>query len=165
MAKKSRAIPKGFHSITPYLTVQDVPQAMDFYTRAFGAEEVMRINGPQGKISHGEIKIGDSILMIAEESPNGTLRSPQSLGGTTASVVLYVKDVDSVFEQALSAGAKEQQPLSNMFWGDRYGRLTDPFGHLWSLATHVEDVSPEEMGRRAQEATKAPQRAHATGTS
>ncbi|HEX4074417.1 MAG TPA: VOC family protein [Candidatus Acidoferrales bacterium] len=164
MAKKSRAIPKGFHSITPYLTVRDVPQAMDFYKRAFGAEEVMRVNSSEGKISHGEIKIGDSIVMIAEESPNGSLRSPQSLGGTTASVVLYVKDVDSVFEQALSAGAKEQQPLANMFWGDRYGRLTDPFGHLWSLATHVEDVSPEEMSRRTQEAMSTPQRARAAGS-
>jgi len=164
MAKKSRAIPKGFHSITPYLTVQDVPQAMDFYARAFGAEEVMRVNGPEGKISHGEIKIGDSIMMIAGEMPNGRLRSPQSLGGTTASIVLYVKDVDSVFEQALAAGAKEEQPLANMFWGDRYGRVSDPFGHLWLLATHVEDVSPEEMARRAQEMSSPAQRAHAAGS-
>jgi PhnB protein len=165
MAKKAHAIPKGFHSVTPYLAVQDVPQAIDFYRRAFGAEEIMRMNGPHGTVSHAEIKIGDSIIMLAEETPNGGLRSPQSLGGSAVSMVLYLKDVDSTFEQALSAGAKEQQPLSNMFWGDRYGRLTDPFGHSWSLATHVEDVSPEEMSRRAQEAMKATRRAHAAGSS
>lgn len=164
MAKKAHAIPKGFHSVTPYLTVQDVAQAIDFYKRAFGAEEVMRMDGPYGKVSHGEIKIGDSIVMIAEEGPSGGLRAPQSLGGSTVSVVLYVKDVDPVFEQALSAGAKEQQPLANMFWGDRYGRLTDPFGHSWSLATHVEDVSPEEMGRRAREAMKTTQQARAASS-
>jgi PhnB protein len=159
MAKKANAVPKGFHSVTPYLAVQDVAQAIDFYKRAFGAEEVMRMDGPHGKVSHGEVKIGDSIVMITDENFSGGLRSPQSVGGSTVSIVLYVKDVDPVFEQALSAGAKEQQPLANMFWGDRYGRLTDPFGHSWSLATHVEDVSPEEMARRAQEAMKAQARA------
>jgi PhnB protein len=122
------------------------------------------MNNPQGAVSHAEIKIGDSIVMLAEESPSSGLRSPQSLGASTVSILLYVNDVDSAFKQAISAGAKEQQPLSNMFWGDRYGRLTDPFGHSWSLATHVEDVAPEEMQKRAQEAMKTTQHARAAGT-
>jgi PhnB protein len=164
MAKKAHAIPKGFHSATPYLAVKDVEEAIDFYKRAFDAEEAMRIKSPHGTVSHAEIKIGDSIILISEETPNGGLRSPQSLGGSTVSIVLYLKDVDSAFEQALSAGAKEQQALGNMFWGDRYGRVTDPFGHSWSLATHIEDVSPEEMSRRAQEAMKATERARAASS-
>jgi PhnB protein len=165
MAKQHASpIPRGYHSVTPYLSVHNPAQALDFYKRAFGAEEVMRMNNPQGAVSHAEIKIGDSIVMLAEESPSSGLRSPQSLGASTVSILLYVNDVDSAFKQAISAGAKEQQPLSNMFWGDRYGRLTDPFGHSWSLATHVEDVAPEEMQKRAQELMKATQHARAAGT-
>ncbi|HTW22830.1 MAG TPA: VOC family protein [Candidatus Baltobacteraceae bacterium] len=161
MAKHVNAIPQGYHSVTPYLSVHNAAQALEFYKRAFGAHEVMRTNGPQGSVAHAEIKIGDSIVMLAEESASSGLRSPQSLGATTASIFLYVNDVDSTFKQAVSAGAKSQQPVADMFWGDRYGRLTDPFGHSWSIATHIEDVSPDEMNRRAQEATK--QRAHAAG--
>jgi PhnB protein len=165
MAKQHASpIPRGYHTVTPYLSVRNAAQALDFYKRAFGAEEVMRMNNPQGAVSHAEIKIGDSIVMIAEEASSSGLRSPQSLGSSTVSIFLYLNDVDTTFKQAISAGAKEQQPLSNMFWGDRYGRLTDPFGHSWSLATHVEDVAPEEMQKRAQEAMKATQHARAAGT-
>jgi PhnB protein len=161
MAKHVKPVPEGYHSATPYLAVSDGARAIDFYKRAFNASEIMRMNGPDGKVSHAEIKIGDSILMLGPA--NGDLKSPESLNGSTVSIFLYLEDVDSTFKRALSAGAKEVQPLNNMFWGDRYGRLADPFGHSWSLATHVEDVSPEEMGRRAQEAAKAAQRAHAAG--
>jgi len=164
MAKHASYIPQGYHTVTPYLSVHNAAQALDFYKRAFGAEEVMRMNGPQGTVSHAEIKIGDSIVMLAEESASTGLRSPQSLGSSTVSILLYVKDVDSAFKQAISAGAKSQQPLADMFWGDRYGRLTDPFGHSWSLATHIEDVAPEEMQKRAQEAMKATQHARAAGS-
>jgi len=164
MAKQVSPIPRGYHTVTPYLAVRNAAQALDFYKRAFGAEEVMRMNGPQGTVSHAEIKIGDSIVMIAEEAASSGLRSPQSLGGSTASVFLYLNDVDATFKQAVSAGAKSQQPVTDMFWGDRYGRLTDPYGHLWSLATHIEDVAPEEMQKRAQEATKTAQRAQSAGS-
>ncbi len=164
MAKHASPIPRGYHTVTPYLSVHNAAQALDFYKRAFGAEEVMRMNNPQGAVSHAEIKIGDSIVMIAEEASSSGLRSPQALGASTVSIFLYLNDVDTTFKHAISAGAKEQEPLSNMFWGDRYGRLTDPFGHSWSLATHIEDVAPEEMQKRAQEAMKTSQRAHAAGS-
>ena len=164
MAKNVSPIPRGYHTVTPYLSVRNAAQALEFYKRAFGAEEVVRMNSPQGTVSHAEIKIGDSIVMIAEESASSPLRSPQSLNGSTASVFLYLNDVDATFKQAISAGAKSQQPVADMFWGDRYGRLTDPYGHLWSLATHIEDVAPEEMQRRAQDATKTAQRAQSAGS-
>jgi PhnB protein len=138
--------------------VKDASRAIEFYSRAFGAKEIMRMNGPDGKISHAELKIGDSMFMLADEMPRGGCRSPQSLGGSTVGIFIYVENVDSVFKQAVSAGAKVQTPLENMFWGDRYGKLTDPFGHEWSLATHVEDVAPEEMSKRMKEAmSKQPQ--------
>jgi PhnB protein len=159
MAKHVNPIPQGFHSVTPFLVVNDVAQALDFYRRAFGAEERMRLSGPNGKVSHAETKIGDSIIMITEDSPNNGLRSPEALGSSTVSIVLYVDDVNATFKQATQAGAKTQQPLADMFWGDRYGRVTDPFGHSWSLATHIEDVAPEEMTKRSQEAMKSQQRA------
>jgi PhnB protein len=164
MAKHASPIPRGYHAVTPYLSVRNAAQALDFYQRAFGAEEVMRMNDPQGTLSHAEIKIGDSIVMLAEESASSGLRSPQSLGGSTVSIFLYLNDVDTTFKQAISAGAKSQQPLEDMFWGDRYGRVTDPFGHSWSLATHIEDVAPEEMQKRAQQAMKARQRAQSAGS-
>lgn len=159
MARNVRPIPKGYHSVTPYLAGNDAARAIDFYRRAFNAEETVRMKGPDGKVSRAEIKLGDSTIMLAP--PNNGPAAPQTLGGSAVSIFLYLEDVDSTFKKALSAGAKEVQPLADMFWGDRYGRLTDPFGHWWSIATHVEDVAPEEMGRRAQEAAKA-QRAHAT---
>jgi PhnB protein len=147
-----KAIPAGYHTVTPYLTVNNAAAAIDFYKRAFGATELMRMGGPQGKIGHAELKIGDSMFMLADEMPGGGNRSPQSLGGTASGIFLYLEDVDSVFEKAVSAGAKIEMPLADMFWGDRYGKLTDPFGHSWSLATHKEDVPPEDMERRAKEA-------------
>jgi PhnB protein len=159
-----KAVPEGYHSVTPYLAVQDGARAIDFYKQALGAKEIMRMNGPDGTISHAEIKIGDSIIMLSSAPPSGGLKSPQALGGSTVSIFLYVEDVDTVFNRAVSLGATSVQALENQFWGDRYGRLTDPFGHSWSLATHIEDVAPEEMGRRAQEAAaKAARRAQAAG--
>src|SRR5579864_1117396 len=156
-----KPIPQGFHSATPYLTLNDAARAIDFYKRAFGAQEVVRMKGPDGKIGHAEIKIGDSMIMLADEMPGSGSRSPQSLGGTTSGVFLYVENVDTVFNQAVSAGAKVEAPVSDMFWGDRYGRVKDPFGHSWSVATHKEDVAPAEMSKRMQEfAAKMGQQAH-----
>jgi PhnB protein len=152
MASRVEEIPKGFHTATPYLTVKDGPGAIDFYKRAFGAEELFRMDVPGGKIGHAEIKIGDTIIMLSDEMPQGCCRSPESLGGTAVNIFLYVKDVDEVFQQAVEAGARISMPLSDMFWGDRYGQLTDPFGHSWSLATHKEDVHPEELRKRAEAA-------------
>ena len=151
MASQIKEIPKGFHTATPLLTVTDSARAIDFYKRAFGAEELLRVDGPGGKIAHAEIKIGDSIIMLSDEMP-GCSRSPQSLGGTAVEIFLYVKDVDQVFNRAVAAGAQIAMPLNDMFWGDRYGKVTDPFGHSWSLATHKEDVHPEEMRKRAKAA-------------
>jgi PhnB protein len=146
-----KPIPAGYHTVTPYLVVNNAAAAIDFYKRAFGATEIMRMDGPQGKIAHAEIKIGDSPIMLGDEMPGAGAHSPQSLGGTTMGIFLYVQDVDSAFKQATSAGAKVEMPLADMFWGDRYGKLLDPFGHSWSLATHKEDVAPEEMSRRMKE--------------
>jgi len=152
MPSSVQPIPKGYHSITPYLVVNDAARAIDFYKRAFGAQEKMRMDGPGGKIGHAELKIGDSIMMLSDEMPGSGTRSPRSLGGTTGGVFLYVENVDTVFKQAVSAGAKADAQPSDMFWGDRFGKLTDPFGHQWSLATHKEDIAPDEMARRAKEA-------------
>jgi len=152
MPGQVKPIPQGYHSVTPYLSVNDAARALDFYKRAFGAQEIMRMDAPGGKIGHAEIKIGDSIVMVADEMPGGGCKAPQSLGGTTAGVFLYVENVDTAFNQAVSAGAKVEQPVTDMFWGDRYGRLTDPFGHSWSMATHKEDVAPAEMARRMKDA-------------
>ena len=150
MAGKVNAIPAGYHTITPYLIVKDGAGALEYYKQAFGATGVVRMDAPDGRIMHAEFKIGDSMVMLAEEM--GPNRSPQSLGGTPVSIFLYVEDVDSVFDQAVKAGAKANMPPQDMFWGDRFGKLTDPFGHEWALATHIEDVAPEEMGQRAQAA-------------
>ena len=159
---KVKPVPEGFHTVTPYLVVDDGARAIEFYEQAFGAKGVMRMPGPDGKVSHAEVKIGDSIIMLGPSQASTGVRSPESLGGSTVSIFLYLEDVDSTFKKALSAGAKEAQPLADQLWGDRYGRLTDLFGHSWSLATHKEDVSAEEMSRRMQEAAKK-QRAQAAG--
>jgi len=164
MAGKVKPIPEGFHSVTPYLTVNDAARAIDFYKRAFGATERFRMDGPAGKVGHAELKIGNSIVMIADEMPGAGTRSPQSLGGTTCGVFVYVEDVDAAFNRAASAGAKVDMPLADMFWGDRYGKLTDPFGHSWSMATHIEDVAPEEMARRSKEAMTKMAGQHQTKT-
>ena len=145
-----KPIPAGYHSVTPYLVVDDAAKAIDFYKRAFGAQEVFRM--PMGdKIGHAEVKIGDSHVMLADEFPELGHLGPKSRGGATSSIVLYVEDVDRSFKQALDAGATERQPITDQFWGDRMGTLVDPFGHPWSLATHKEDISPEEMQRRMEE--------------
>jgi PhnB protein len=148
MATKS--IPDGYHSVTPYLIVKGGADAINFYKRAFGAVELMRMASPDGRIGHAEIKIGDSIIMLADEHPDMGHRSPQSLGGAGVSLMIYVDKVDEVFKQAVASGAKELQPLKNQFYGDRSGTLQDPFGHQWTVATHIEDVAPDEMRRRAE---------------
>jgi PhnB protein len=153
MAGQVKPVPPGYHTVTPYLTLSDAASAIDFYKQAFGATEVVRMNGPDGKIGHAEIKIGDSMLMLGDERPGNAARSPQSLGGSTAGIFLYVDNVDAVFDTAVKAGAKVDLPLTDMFWGDRYGKLSDPFGHQWALATHIEDVAPEEMEKRMRAAT------------
>jgi len=148
----AKAIPEGFHSITPAIVVRNADQAIEFYKKAFGAQEVSRMLGPDRKVAHAELKIGDSILMLSDEFPGSPCESPQKLGGTTATLHLYVQDVDSAFQQAITAGGKENMPVQDMFWGDRYGRVLDPFGHVWGILTHKEDVSPQEMEKRAQTA-------------
>ena len=152
MPAQVQPIPKGYHAVTPYLVVNDAKGALDFYRRAFGAKEIMRMDGPGGKISHAELKIGDSMLMLSDEMPGSGCRAPSSLGGSTVNIFLYVENVDTVFHQAVSAGAKVDAAPADMFWGDRYGKLVDPFGHSWSLATHKEDVAPAEMSKRMKEA-------------
>jgi PhnB protein len=151
MAGQVKPIPDGFHTITPYLAVQDAARAIDFYKRAFDAHEIHRMEAPGGKIGHAELKIGDSVLMLSDEMPGSQCQSPQSLHGTTTGMFLYVKDVDASFNKAVAAGAKSVQPVQDMFWGDRFGTVADPFGHSWSLATHKEDVAPAEMKRRGEE--------------
>jgi PhnB protein len=150
-----KPIPEGYHTVTPYLQVDDASAAIEFYTRAFGAKERGRMAGPDGKIAHAEITIGDSAIMLSDPSPQSQTRSPKELGGTTATVFLYVEDVDAAFQQATDAGATVTMPLEDMFWGDRFGSVTDPFGHHWSLATHKEDLTEEEMAERAQAAMAA----------
>lgn len=142
------AIPEGYYSLTPYLVVKGAAEAIEFYTKAFGAVEMMRMPGPGGRIMHAEVKIGNSVLMLADENPERGFLSPASRGGHTSSVMFYTEDVDATFKKAIAAGAKEVTPITDMFWGDRMGNLTDPFGHAWAIATHKEDVSPQEMERR-----------------
>jgi PhnB protein len=148
---KVKAIPEGYHTVTPHLVVREADRAIDFYKRAFGAEEQFRIPAPDGKsLMHAEIKIGSSIVFLGDESPDMGCRSPQSLGGSAGSLNLYVEDVDAAFQRAVAAGAQVKMPVTDMFWGDRYGRVLDPFGHEWGLATHKEDVSPGEIAKRAE---------------
>jgi PhnB protein len=146
-----QAIPAGFHTATPVLTVRDGASVLDFYKRAFGAQEIMRMPGPDGSLMHAEIKIGDSVLMVSDEQPNMGCRAPVSVGGCTSYVYLYVQDVDAVFKKAVEAGAKVIMPPTDMFWGDRFGQVEDPAGQRWGLATHKEDVSPDEMAKRQQQ--------------
>ncbi|HZI87724.1 MAG TPA: VOC family protein [Pyrinomonadaceae bacterium] len=146
---KVNPIPEGYHSVTPYLSIKGAAAAIDFYKEVFGATELFRMAGPEGKIGHAEIKIGNSPIMLADEYPEMEFVSPQTLGGTPIGLMIYVDDVDTMFKQAISSGAKEIKPLQNQFYGDRSGTLKDPFGHVWTVATHVEDVAPEEMERRA----------------
>ena len=145
------AIPRGYHTITPHLTVRRAADAIDFYKRAFGARERGRMPGPDGKaIMHAELQIGDSIVFLADEFPDMGCRAPQTLGGTTGTLHIYVRDVDRAFQRAVAAGAEVRMPATDMFWGDRYAKVADPFGHEWGLATHKENLSAREIGRRAQ---------------
>ncbi len=141
-------IPAGYHAVTPYLIIKGAAKALDFYHRAFGAHEHMRLPGPGDQIMHAEIQIGDSRIMLADEFPQMNALSPQTLGGTPVFLHLYVPDSDAMFNQAVAMGAKVEQPMENKFYGDRSGTVVDPFGHRWSLSTHIEDVTPEEIGRR-----------------
>jgi PhnB protein len=145
-----KPIPDGYSTATPYLIVKDAARAIEFYKQAFAATELMRFADPSGKIGHAEIRIGNSPIMLADEHADMGYRSPLALGGTPVSILLYVPDVDAQFRQALSAGAKEMRPVQDQFYGDRSGTLADPFGHVWTIATHKEDVSLEEMNRRVQ---------------
>ena len=152
MAPSVKPIPEGFHSVTPSLVVRDAARAIDFYKKAFGAQELMRMPGPDGKIMHAEIKIGDSIIFLGEESPMmNHVKSPQTLGSCTGTLNIYVPNVDQVFQQAVSAGGKEVMPVTDQFWGDRYGNLVDPFGYSWGIGTHKEDLKPAEVEQRAQQ--------------
>ncbi len=142
-------IPAGYRSLTPYLLIRGAGAALDYYRRAFGAEELVRMPGPNGTVMHAEVRIGDSMLMLADENPGSPWQAPGA-AGPAVTLVLYVPDVDAVFERAVAAGGKVQRPLADQFYGDRTGTLQDPFGHVWTVATHVEDVAPEEMKRRMQ---------------
>lgn len=142
-----KPIPDGYHTITPYICVGDAASAIEFYKKAFGATELMRLDHPSGKIGHAEIKIGDSHLMLADEFPEMNFRSPQSLTGSPVSMYLYVEDVDAVANQAVAAGAKVVREVKDQFYGDRSGTLEDPYGHVWNIATHKEDVSQEEINK------------------
>jgi PhnB protein len=144
-----KPIPDGYHTVTPYLSVRGASRALAFYARAFGAVELFRMSGPGDSILHAEMKIGDSIVMLGDEAPQMGATAPQTIGGSAVSLLLYVPDVDASFARATQAGCTAQVPPTDMFWGDRYCKLQDPFGHLWAIATHKEDVSPEEIGRRA----------------
>lgn len=145
---KTKFLPHGYHTATPYLIVRGAAQAIDFYQRVFGAVERMRMPGPGGKVMHAEIQIGDSTIMLADEFPEMNALSPQAIGGSPILLLLYVEDVDAVVSQATAAGATVERPVQNQFYGDRAGTLTDPFGHRWTIATHIEDVPPEELERR-----------------
>ena len=149
-----KLIPDGYHTVTPYLFIKDAARALEFYKKAFGATELMRLPGPGNKIGHAEIKIGDSPIMLADEHPEIGVLGPQSLGGSSMCILLYVADVDKAAAQAIAAGAKVLRPVKDQFYGDRSGTFADPFGHLWTLATHKEDVSPEEMQKRFEATLK-----------
>lgn len=148
MAKAKNPIPEGYHSVTPYLTVKGAAKAIEWYVSALGAKELYRMDGPHGSIVHAELQIGDSRIMLADEHPEMGARSPASVGGTPVGLMLYVPDVDAVFERAVKTGATSERPIADQFYGDRTGSIVDPFGHKWTIATHVEDVSPDEMERR-----------------
>ena len=152
MSESVKSIPEDYHSINPYLVVRNAEKAIEFYKKAFSAEEHFRMHGPDGKtIMHAELKIGDSVFMLTEESPDMKSLSPESIGGSPISLYVYVKDVDGVFNQAVSEGATVIHPVKDQFYGDRSGYLKDPFGHLWSIATHKKDLTPDEL-RKAGEA-------------
>jgi PhnB protein len=147
-----KPIPEGYHALTPYLAVEDAEKAIEFYKDAFGAQEIQRMPGPGGTIAHAELEIGDSKLMLSDPFPQSSVRPPAERGGTTASIFMYVDDVDTTFQQAQKAGATVVSELEDMFWGDRFGTVSDPFGHVWSIATHKEDLSEQEIAERSKTA-------------
>lgn len=149
-----KPIPEGFHAVTPYLFIKGAASAIEFYKRAFGAKELLRLADPTGRIGHAEIKIGDSPIMLADEFPEMGVVGPQTLGGSPMCLAVYVEDVDARYQQALAAGAKELRPVKDQFYGDRSGTVVDPYGHIWTLATHKEDVPPAEIERRYAEFMK-----------
>jgi PhnB protein len=155
MVPAKQRIPSGYHTVTHAIVVDDAATALEFYAKALGAKERNRMMGPGGKVWHAEIEIGDSVVMLSDEFPGSDLKSPKTLGGTAAAVWMYVPDVDAVFQRAVAAGATPRQEPQTMFWGDRFGTVTDPFGHSWSIATHVEDLTPAEMHQRREEAMKS----------
>ncbi len=152
MSAKVKAVPEGYRTVTPYLVCKGAAKAIEFYNKAFDAKTIVNMPGPGGAVMHAELKIGDSMIMLSDEFPQQGAKSPQTLGGTPVSIFLYVPDVDATFKQATGAGCKADMPPTDMFWGDRFGKVTDPFGHSWAMATHKEDVAPEEMGKRAKAA-------------
>lgn len=160
MSQKVNPVPPGYHTITPNLTVHDPAKAIDFYRRAFGAEEKMRMDGPNGTVMHAEMKYGDSHFMISGEMPEMGHKSPKAYGGSPVSLYIYVEHVDDAWKKALGAGGKEVGPLADMFWGDRTGKLEDPFGHHWILAQHIKDMTPAEMKKGQEEWTAKMQTAH-----
>jgi PhnB protein len=151
----TRPIPEGYHTLSAYLVVDDAARAIDYYVRAFDAKELGRMEAPGGKIGHAELEIGDSRIMLSDPFPQSATRPPKELGGTSASLFMYVEDVDAVVRQAVDAGATVTMEVADQFWGDRFGTITDPFGHVWSIATHIEDVAPDEMAERAKAAMAA----------
>ena len=157
MTKNAKPIPDGFHTVTPHLILSDTKRALEFYKKAFGAETRSSMPGPDGKIMHAEMKIGDSIVFLADEMPAMAPdnKSPKTASCITSSTILYVQDADAVFKKAIDAGAKAIMPPADMFWGDRFGKVTDPFGHQWGIATHIEDVSPQDMQKRQAEWEKS----------
>jgi len=150
MAKNAPPVPRGYHTVTPSLFVAGAAKALEFYKKALGVEELMRFEGPDGKIMHAEFKVGDSIVMLADEMPEYGGKGPKSIGGTPVSFFVYGENVDAAWKRALDAGAKEIQPLADQFWGDRTGCLEDPFGHHWWLAQHIEDLTPEQIRKNAE---------------
>ena len=150
MAKKAQAIPKGLHTVTPSLIVAGAAKAIDFYKKALGAEELMRFPGPDGKIMHAEIRVGDSVIMLGDEMPDQGAKGPKAYGGTSVSFFVYGENVDAAWKRAVDAGAKPVMPLADQFWGDRTGCLEDPFGHRWWLAQHIQDLTPEEIQKGSE---------------
>ncbi|RKP43446.1 VOC family protein [Trinickia fusca] len=150
-----KPIPEGMHSLTPYLVCAGVAEAIEFYKKAFGAVELHRMTGPDGKIAHAQIRIGDSVVMMSDESPQCGSMGPKALKGTPVSLYVYVENADKVFETAVAAGAIVKMPLADMFWGDRWGHIEDPFGHQWHIATHIRDATPEDLERAMREAPKS----------
>ncbi len=151
----TQPIPEGYSTISPYLAVDDAAEAIAYYKKAFGAEETVRMDAPDGKIGHAELKIGDSHVMMSDPFPQASTTPPKELGGTSASIFMYVEDVDAVVQKAVDAGATVTMEVEDQFWGDRFGSITDPFGHIWSIATHVEDLTPEEIEERGKAAMAA----------